>query len=156
MVTQWSDRPDAIDDSVLGKRVDRATADIITGAAVAVYSVAGGRVLPTGLVGEVTTIIGSGANNAKFQHNPTTGSTKDLCANLDIDADEAGALYGITGIPGDAMLRGESGSVQGMTVRVVVLDVGDVEFISASNATGSISLQARYIPLDPGATLAAA
>lgn len=158
MVTQWTGaKPDGSSpDTVLGKRVDRATADIITGAAVAVFTVTG-RVLLTALIGEVTTIIGAGATNAKFQFNPTVGTTVDLCANLDIDADEVGALYSIDGVPGTAMLRSESGAVRNMgATRGIVLGPGQIEFVTSADRTGSIKLQARYFPIDPGAALVAA
>lgn len=153
---QLGDGTNAATNGVLGKRVDRATADTITGAAVPIFTVATGRVLLLALTGKVTTIIGAGVTNAKFQFNPTTGTTNDMCANLDIDSDEAGALYSLTGTPTDAMLRSESGAVRNMTARGIILDVGDIEFITSADRTGSISFQAWYIPLDNGATLAAA
>lgn len=141
----------------LGQRVNRATADVITGSAVPIFTVATGRVLLTALWGKVTTVIGAGASNAKFQFNPTVGTTNDMCANLDIDADEAGTLYSITGVPGDAMLRSESGAVRNLSNGGgLILDLGDIEFLGGTDRTGSISFQAWYIPLDDGATLAAA
>lgn len=157
MVTQWSSRPDAVDDErIQGRRVDRATADVVTGAAVPIFTVSGGRVLLKLIVGEVTTQIGAGATNAKFQFNPTTGTTNDMCANLDIDADEVGALYTIDGTPATAMLRSESGAVRNMQNDGIVLSPGDIEFITSANRASSIKFQARYIPLDSGAAMVAA
>lgn len=153
---QLGDGTNAATNSLLGKRIDRTTADVITGAAVPIYTVAGGRVLVTSLSGKVTTIIGAGATNAKFQFNPTTGTTNDICANLDIDADEAGTLYSISGVASDAMLRSESGAIRNMSANGLILDVGDIEFITAADRTGSISFQLFYIPLDNGATIVAA
>lgn len=151
---QVGDGTDAAVNSVLGKRVNKTTADVITGAAVTLFTVSVGRVMLTGLVGKVTTIIGAGTNNAKFQFNPTTGTTVDICANLDIDADEAGALYSVDGTPATAMLRSESGAVRNMQNQGIILDVGTIEFITGSDATGSISFQAWYVALDDGALLA--
>lgn len=147
---------DASVNNRLGIRVDRTTADTITNTAVPLFTVGTGRILLTQLTGKVTTIIGAGVTNAKFQFNPTTGATNDMCANLDIDTDEAGALYSLTGIAADAMLRSESGAVRGMTSQGIILDVGDIEFFTNADRTGSISYQAWYIPLDNGATLVAA
>jgi hypothetical protein len=141
---------------ILGKRVNRTTADVITGSAVPIFTVAGGRVLLTCLIGKVTTVIGAGASNAKFQFNPTTGTTVDMCANLDIDADEAGTLYSIDGTPATAMLTSQSGAVRNMQNQGIILDIGDIEFLGGTDRTGSISFQAWYIPLDDGATLVAA
>lgn len=141
--------------NLLGTRVTRSTADIISGSAVPVFTVTG-TVLLTYLTGEVTTVIGAGANNAKFQFNPTTGTTNDMCANLDIDGDEVGALYSISGVAGDAMLRSESGAIRNMTANGVTLSAGQIEFITAANATGSIALTLFYIPITDGATVVAA
>lgn len=153
------------EDFILGKElrrlkfglwVPRATADVITGAAVAIYTVSGGRVIVTLLEGKVTTVIGAGATNAKFQFNPTVGTTNDMCANLDIDSDEAGALYAIDGTPATAMLRSESGAVRNMQNAGIILDNGDIEFVTSADRTGSISFELFYIPLDDGATVVAA
>ncbi len=142
--------------TALGRRVDRSTADVITGSAVPIFTVSGGRVLLTCLIGEVTTIIGAGSSNAKFQFNPTTGTTVDLCANLDIDADEAGTLYSIDGTPATAMLTSQSGAVRNMQNNGIILDIGDIEFLGGTDRTGSIAFQLWYIPLDDAATVAAA
>lgn len=153
---QLGDGTNAATNGLLGKRIDRTTADVITSAAVPIFTVAGGRVLVTSITGKVTTIIGVGVTNAKFQFNPTTGTTNDICANLDIDTDEAGALYSISGVASDAMLRSESGAIRNMSSNGLILDVGDVEFITSADRTGSISFQLWYIPLDNGATVVAA
>ena len=141
---------------LLGKRVEKATADVLTGSAVAIFTVSGGRVLVTSIIGEVTTIIAAGTTpDAKFQSNPTTGTTNDMCGNLQINDDEVGTMYGITGVPGDAMLDGKSGALRGMTNPVVVA-VGAIEFICDENVTGSIKFQLHFIPLDDGADVVAA
>lgn len=142
--------------SLLGTRVTKATADTIDTAAVPLFTVAGGRVLVTAIFGKVTTIIQAQATNTKLQFNPTTGTTNDICANLDINADEVGSLYSISGVASDAMLRSKSGAIRNMSSNGLILDVGDVEQISGAASTGSIQWTAYYIPLDDGATLAAA
>lgn len=140
---------------LLGTKVTKATADTIHTDAVPIFNVATGRVILLGLIGEVTTIIQAQATNAKLQFNPATGTTNDLCANLDINADEVGTFYSITGVPGDAMLRSESGALR-MFAAPIVLDIGAIEMICSANSSGSIQWTAYYIPLDSGATLAAA
>lgn len=146
----------AVANAVLGTKVTKATADTINTAAVPLFTVAGGRVLLTAIFGEVTTIIQAQATTSRLQFNPTTGTTNNLCADLDINADEVGTLYSITGTPADAMLRSESGAVRNMTPAGIILDAGDIEQISGADSTGSIQWTAYYIPIDSGATLAAA
>lgn len=145
-----------ISPSVGAYRVNRTTADVLTGAAVAIFTIATGRVLLVNLVGEVTTILAAGTTpDAKFQMNPTTGTTTDLCATASVASDEVGTLYSMTGVPTDAMLTSSSGGIRVLGVPLI-LPIGDIEFNCDENITGSISFQAWWLPLDDGATLVAA
>src|SRR5688572_17918801 len=87
----------------MGFQTDRATAALPQMAAHALFTIATGRIVVFGLIGEVTTVIQTQANNTKIVANPTTGTSVDLCAVLSITADEVGCLYGITGVFADAM-----------------------------------------------------
>jgi hypothetical protein len=111
----------------------------------------------TQLVGQVTTIVSAGTTpELKFQANPTTGTTTDLSAVLNIASDEAGGLYTIHGTPGTALQRGESGSVPGSVPRGIIVAPGAIEAICDENVTGSISLAIWYWPLDEDAEIVAA
>lgn len=140
------------------QRVDRATADLQSGSAIAVFTIATGRVLLWGFVGEVTSAIGTGTTpDLKFQSNPTTGTTTDLCATLNIADDAAGTLYTMTGVISDALLRSEHGGVRDpLWGNPFVLPIGAIEAICDENVAGSIRLQAWWMALDDGATLVAA
>lgn len=141
----------------LGIRIDRATADCQGAAAVPLFNIKGGRVLLTMILGEVTTAIAAGANTFKLVSNPTAaGTTTDLCATLDIDADPIGTMYSVSGAPATALVRGENGNVQGMSVRGVVLPIGAIEAVSQADVAGSMKWTAFYIPIDDGAYLEAA
>lgn len=143
--------------SLLGFKVSRATADVQTGAAVAIFTVSGGRILLRQIIGEVTTAIGAGTTpDAKFQSNPTTGTTTDLCATASIASDEVGTLYGITGTRADAMLESSSGGLPTMNNNGLIIPVGGIEFIVDENVAGSIKFDAWYLPLDLGALMVAA
>lgn len=146
----------ATSNPLLGVKVTKATADVFGVAAVPVFTVSGGRVLVTHFEAEVTTQIGAGANNFKYQFNPTVGTTTDMCANLDIDADDVGTLYTLHGAAATALQRSEHGNAPGMAIRGVVLAEGDIEAFSAGNVTGSASHEMWYFPLDSGASVASA
>lgn len=138
-----------------GSKVDRATATLPQSAAGTLFTVTGGRVLVTSIVGEVTTVIQTQANNTKLQSVPTTGSTVDLCAVLDISAKEVGCLFGITGLFSDALV----GSNAGATVaprNAVVVPIGAIKLNCAASNTGSVKWSITYVPLDNGASVAAA
>lgn len=149
--------PGAVDREIysalrLGFRVDRASDTLPATAAEALFTISGGRVLAY-IVGEVTVAIQNQANNTQLVHNPDTGTSMDLCADLSIANDEVGTLYGITGVPADAMLGA------GQAVRIgnpVVLKPGTVDLDCAATNTGEIKWTMFYVPLDEGASVAVA
>lgn len=144
--------------AVLGIRVDRASADCQGAADTPIFNIVGGRVFVTQILGEVADVaIAGGANNFRLQSNPTAaGTTTNLCADLDIDADPIGTLYSVDGVPATALVRGEEGAVQGMSVKGVVVPVGAIETVSAGNVAGQMKWSLWYVPIDDGAYVTAA
>ena len=140
---------------LFGSKVDRTTAALPQTTQAALFTVTGGRVLVTSIVGEVTTVIQTQANATKIVSNPTTGTDVDLCATLDITADQVGCLYGITGLFSDAMVGANAGA--GVVPRnAVVVPVGTIDLSCAASNTGAVKWSLTYIPLDNGASVAAA
>lgn len=139
----------------LGIKVDRATATLPQTTAAAIFTITGGRIILTSIVGEVTTIIQTQANNTKLTSNPTTGTSVDMCAVLDISADEVGCLYGITGVPATAMVGTNAGLTPHM-YNFQVLPIGAIDLDCAASNTGSVKWTLTYVPLDDGASVAAA
>lgn len=138
--------------------VNRATAALPQTTDGALFTITGGRVLIVDLVGEVTTLIQTQANNTKLKFNPTaTGADTDLCAVLDITADAVGTQYSITGTAATAMQSGLLclTSAQ-LLARPLLLSEGDIELDCAASNTGSVSWTVTYRPFDTGATIAAA
>ena len=139
----------------LGFRVDRATAALPQTTDEALFTISGGRVLMTQIIGEVTTVIETQANNTKLKFNPTaTGADQDLCAVLSITADPVGELYTITGVVADAM-KSDLLIGQGMT-NPLILSEGDIELDCATSNTGSVAWSIFYLPIDDGAQVVAA
>ena len=137
----------------MGFRVEKATATLPQGVDGTLFTISGGRVLLTSIVGEVTTVIETQANATKLKFNPdATGDDQDLCATLDITADDVGELYTITGIVANA-LRSDLLIGQGMT-NPLILSEGLIELDCAASNTGSVKWTAWYVPLDDGAVLA--
>jgi hypothetical protein len=143
---------------ILGVAVNRATDTLPQTADEALFTVAGGRVAITSIVGEVTTVIQTQANATKLKFNPdATGADSDLCGTLDITADAVGTLYSITGTPATAMQdsllflppnKGLAGPL--------VLSEGALEIDCAASNTGSVAWTVTYVPLDDGASVVAA
>ncbi len=140
---------------LFGTKVDRATAALPQTTQAALFTITGGRILLTSIVGEVTTAIQNQANNTKLVANPTTGTDVDICAVLNVAADEVGCLYGITGLFSDALVGANAGA--GVIPRnPVVLPVGTLDLNCAASNTGSVKWSLTYIALDNGASVAAA
>ena len=139
-----------------GVLVSKATATLPQTTDGALFTITGGRILLLGLVGEVTTVIQTQANNTKLKFNPTaTGADQDICAVLDISADAVGELYTISGTVGDAM-RSDLLVGNPLLTNPLVLAEGSIELDCAASNTGSVSWDIIYVPLDTGASVAAA
>lgn len=138
-----------------GVRVDKTATTNPQTAAVDLFTISGGRVAMTAIVGEVTTIMGAVGNNTQLRSNPTTGTTSPICAVLDTANDEVGTLYGITGLVSDALVGDDAGGVA-MQTRPVVLPIGSLELHCAANNTGATKWTLFYVPIDDGATVTAA
>jgi len=138
-----------------GARVDRATATLPQTTASALFTVAGGRVAITSIIGEVTVAIQNQANNTKLTSAPTTGTAVDICAVLNTAADEIGCLYGISGLNSDALIGLNAGALPGQ-VRDVIVPIGSINLDCAASNTGSVKWTLFYVPIDAGATVVAA
>ena len=141
-----------------GVKVQRATAALPQTSTSTLFTVSGGKVLITSLIGEVTTVIQTQADNTKLTFDPTdAGATQDLCAVLDITADAVGTMYSITGTPATAMQDALNFLPSSkVPAQPIVLKPGSILLDCAASNTGSVKWDLTYIPLDNGASVAAA
>lgn len=138
-----------------GLKVDRATATLPQTAQGALFTVAGGRVILTNIIGEVTTVLGATATNASLIGNPTVGSDVALCAVLAVASKEVGTLFGITGLFSDAMVGANAGAVV-VPRNPVLLPIGTIDLLTSASNTGSVKWSVTYVPFDDGASIVAA
>jgi hypothetical protein len=142
---------------LLGTKVDRATATLPQTATGTLFTVAGGRVLLTSIVGEVTVALGATATSANLVHTPTVGTVGDLCAATVVTSDEVGTLYGIRGDATSLLSSNAPTSARtGVPAHPVVLPVGAIGLKTTAGDTGSVKWSLTYVPLDDGATVTAA
>lgn len=120
-----------------------------------VFTVTGGRILITSLSGVVTTAFQAQANAAKFVATPTVGTVNDLCATVETNGLILGSLIGVTGLAADAMVVSTGGGVSNMRNPVVV-NTGTIGYSTAASSTGAATFTVTYVPLDNGASVAAA
>lgn len=139
----------------LGVRIDRAAASLPQTTAAALFTISGGRVLATLILGQVTTIIQTQANATKLTSVPTTGSSVDICATKDITALEVGGLLVVNGTFATALTQANAGAIIAQTVPVI-LAAGSLKLDCAASNTGAIKWSLFYLPIDDGATVVAA
>ncbi|MCK9929435.1 hypothetical protein MXD62_20005 [Frankia sp. Mgl5] len=149
---------DQIRSLLSGIKVSRATAALPQTTTSTLFTVTGGRVLITSLVGEVTTVIQTQADNTKLSFDPTdAGATQDLCAVLDITADAVGTMYSLTGTPATAMQDALNFlSSNKVLAQPLVLKPGAILLDCAASNTGAVKWDLTYVPYDNGASVAAA
>lgn len=136
-----------------GTKVDKASFTLPASTTATLFTITVGRIILTSIVGEVTTLVQTQACNTKLVATPTTGTAVDMCAVLDITADEVGCLYGITGLPSDAMYGANAGLTQ-VQARPLIIPIGTIKLSTAATNTGATKWSMTYIPLDDGATVA--
>ncbi len=136
-----------------GIRVFRPAANLPQSTNAALFTVTGGKILVTAIVGEVTTAIQNQANNTNLTTNSTAGNiTSNMCAAVDVANAAVGTLLGITGVRADAaQLSGNA-----VQPNELVVQPGTIRLVCAASNTGQMSWTLVYVPLDDGATVAAA
>ncbi len=136
----------------LGRRVERGTAVFPQTGSLNIFTIVGGKVLMTFLLGELTEAVGAVANTTKFTATPTDGTARDICANTDTQSYAIGDLLGISGLATDTLLPpATAGALEGQTVPVV-LKAGVLTLACGGNTVvGKAKWTMHYIPIDDGA-----
>jgi hypothetical protein len=144
-------------DIALGRYVQGQEQDITTEDAAGTFSlfaVTGGEVLVTALWGVVTTAV-TVANTVNLQTNPTTGDTVVVVTATDIGTTDTAAGTTIQVMEqGDGttdLVKGGGHALGGL-----VVTTGQIEsLITGTNPDGVIDWYCTWVPLTPGAVLAA-
>ena len=139
---------------------ERAAASLPQTAAGNLFTITGGKIILLGLVGQVTTVIQTQANNTKIKFTSTTpGSTTDLCAVLDITAKAVGSLFSIVGVLATAMKVTTNNLIvpaDNIPWPGLVLGPGTILLDCAASNTGAVKWTALWQPLDLRGYLVAA
>ncbi len=143
----------------LGTKVDKAAATLPASTVQTLFTVSGGRILLTSILGEVTTIIQTQTNNAKLQCVPTTGTTVDWCATADITALEVGAFLTVTpdldATPFSVALQKQNAGATTISLGVgIIVPIGAIKLSCSATNTGATKWSMTYIAYDDGATVA--
>lgn len=119
---------------------------------VPLFTISGGMVVVTSLVGVVTTAI-TVANSYKLQSNPTTGTTTDICAATDIGTTDTPVGDLLTPMGASGIVRGGLGAID--IGAALVVPIGQIEHVSAGT-DGAITWYLTWYPYDTAGTLVAA
>lgn len=133
---------------IFGSVVSKSTGTLAA-TTIPLFTISGGLVAVTSLVGRVTTAI-TVANSYKLQHNPTAGTTKDLCTAADLGTTDTVAGEILVAKIGTAIAVGAAA-----VGNPEVLETGQIESVSAGT-DGVILWVCTWFPIEDGATLVAA
>lgn len=127
--------------------VERAAANLPQSTQAPLFTVSGGLVLLTGLVGEITTAIQNQANSSSLFVNPNTGSDVALLSLGNIANLAAGLLFGATSTDESVIL---------FPTDPIVVPTGTVDLSCPASSTGQVAWTLTYRPLSLGAKVVAA
>ncbi len=143
--------------AILGSRVNRAAALQPQTTQAAIFTVAGGKVLVTSLVGQVVVATPATVNTLKITGNPTAGTDVDWTTATSTASKEVGAIITPAATAGGALVVANAGGGNAVAPTGYVANVGTIDLVTTgSAATGTIKWSLTYIPLDVGATVTAA
>lgn len=148
---------------------------LVTNSLNALFTITGGLVAVTQLVGEVTTAIPNTASlTIKLQATPSGGSAGDLCGATTITNDAIGTLYGLTSlVPTDLLSVASVSSIGGTPVaaseapsvtfvgglwRPAILRAGSIGVLVSNHTVtpGVVKWHLTYLPIEPNAAVVAA
>lgn len=146
----------------LGRKVNKASEVLPATGLQTLFTVSGGRILVTSLIGEVTVVFDGTANSLNVVHDPDVGAVGDLNAATVCTSDIAGTLYTVTGVQAALMGTQKEGGTEVPTHVVAVgpftpfiLPAGVTKLqTTATDTTGSTKWSMTYVPYDDGASVA--
>lgn len=123
------------------------------------FTVSGGRVIVTGMVGQVTTLTGATATTVSIGLTPTTGTANNtgLATATAVTSREVGTLMSVSDASPDGALvvganAGAAVSYGGLDQ---VVQPGTITWTTSATDTGAVSWTLTYIVLDDGASVVA-
>ena len=140
----------------LGGKVERSPAVLPATTQSAIFTVSGGRVVVTALIGEVTTVCSATATTLKVTANPTTGSDVDIATATAETSQEVGSLVSLPLTLAGALNVQNAGAGQVPASVGFVIPIGTIDLVTSATNTGALKWTLFYYPLDNGASVTAA
>jgi hypothetical protein len=147
----------ALRELLLGVQVVKSAQTLPQTATSTLYTVAGGSVLVTGLLGLVSTVIGSTATTLSLGTVPTTGTAEaaGIATATAITSSEAGTWMGplAASAKGGALAVGSDGGKAIFLNTPFVVPAGTISWTTSASTTGAVTWYLTYVPLDTGASV---
>ena len=143
--------------AIYGTKVERATAALPSSTLGNIFTIGTGRIVVTSLVGEVTTVLGAGANTITIGYAPTVGTGSATALGTSATITTAAVGSHIAANPGGAAVIDVS-TQAGVALPSFgfLVDPGSVTITTSATVTGSVKWTLTYVPWDDNATVAAA
>jgi hypothetical protein len=143
--------------AVYGTKVERSTAALPSSTLGNIFTVSGGRVAITSVVGEVTTALGAGTNAITIGYAPTVGTGSATALGTSATITTAAVGSHIAAAPGGAAVT-DAPTQAGVVLPAagLLVDAGSVTITTTATVTGSVKWTITYVPIDDAATVAAA
>ena len=146
----------ALRKGLLGLTVTRATATLPATTQAAIFTISGGQVLVTGLIGTVTTATGATATTLQVVGNPTSGTDVNLSTAVSVASKEIGTIITLgTSVGGALSVQNAGGGALPLGTGFV-LNAGTLDLVTSATNTGSVKWTLTYVPIDSGASVTAA
>ena len=141
-----------------GLYVERAAA-LVLAAITPIFSITGGRICLTGLLGEIEVAIPAGACTLRIgslNTGGTAGQSYMSAASGDIASMAPGRMFALPAAIGGALTISTGSSAMEFLAPEYVCPVGNITLTgSIAPATGTIKWTAWYVPVDEGAYMTA-
>lgn len=142
----------------LGIKVEEPAAVLPATATGHIFLVSGGRVLITGLIGQVTTVCSGTATTVSVGTTPTVGtaSTTGLATATAITSLEVGTLVSLPLTKGALAVGANAGAAAQITGDGgLVVSAGNIDIVTSATNTGAFKWTLFYVPIDDGAFVTA-
>jgi hypothetical protein len=138
---------------VPGALVTKAAANLPQTATANLFTVAGGAVLVTGLLGQVTTVLGATATTLSLG---VTGNTTAITTATAINGSAVGTLaLPVKGVPPAALVVAGAAFILAppFIIDPFIVAVANITWTTSASTTGQMKWSLWYVPLDSGATV---
>lgn len=155
---------DAFTKNVAGLVVRKSSAVLPATGLQTLFTVSGGNVLVTCLIGRVTVVFDGTVNSLNVVHDPDIGAVGDISGATVCTGDIAGTFYTVHGIQAALLGTQKEGGTEVPTHVLAkapvsggfILPAGVTKLqTTATDTTGSTQWWMAYVPLDTGAAVVA-